>query len=210
VNELKIVYEAMGIDVWEVINSAKTKPFGFMPFYPGPGLGGHCIPIDPFYLTWKAREYGQHTRFIELAGEINTSMPQYVVNRVADALNDRRKSLKGSKVLILGIAYKADVDDDRESPSYVLMDLLMKRGVHVSYYDPHIPVIRPSREWRHWAGTKSVAWKKEVLAGFDAVLISTHHAAVNYGELAKHADCIVDARNAMAGIKTKPGQVWKA
>jgi UDP-N-acetyl-D-glucosamine dehydrogenase len=210
VNELKIVYEAMGIDVWEVINSAKTKPFGFMPFYPGPGLGGHCIPIDPFYLTWKAREYGQHTRFIELAGEINTSMPQYVVNRVADALNDRSKSLKGSKVLVLGIAYKADVDDDRESPSYVLMDLLTKRGVQVSYYDPHIPVIRPSREFGHWAGTKSVSWTKEVIGSFDAVLISTQHAAVNYQELAKYADCIIDARNAMVAIKTKPGQVWKA
>jgi UDP-N-acetyl-D-glucosamine dehydrogenase len=210
VNELKVVYEAMGIDVWEVINSAKTKPFGFMPFYPGPGLGGHCIPIDPFYLTWKAREYGQHTRFIELAGEINTSMPQYVVNRVADALNDRRKSLKGSRVLVLGIAYKADVDDDRESPSYVLMDLLTRRGVQVSYYDPHIPVIRPSREFGHWAGKKSVAWTKEVLSSFDAVLISTPHSAVSYQELAKYADCIVDARNAMAGVKTKSGQVWKA
>jgi len=210
VNELKIVYGAMGIDVWEVINSAKTKPFGFMPFYPGPGLGGHCIPIDPFYLTWKAREYGQHTRFIELAGEINTSMPQYVVNRVADALNAKRKSLNGSKVLILGIAYKADVDDDRESPSYVLMDLLTKQGAQVSYYDPHIPVIRPSREFGHWAGTKSVAWGKEVFRSCDAVLISTQHSAVNYRELSDWAECIVDARNAMAAIKTKPGQVWKA
>ncbi len=210
VNELKIVYEAMGIDIWEVINSAKTKPFGFMPFYPGPGLGGHCIPIDPFYLTWKAREYGRHTRFIELAGEINTSMPHHVVNRVAEALNDRRKSLKGSKVLVLGIAYKADVDDDRESPSYVLMDLLTKRGVQVSYHDPHIPVIRPSREFGHWAGTESVPWTKEVLSGFDVILISTQHSAVNYRELADYADCIVDARNAMAAVKTRPGQVWKA
>ena len=210
VNELKVVYEAMNIDVWEVINSAKTKPFGFMPFYPGPGLGGHCIPIDPFYLTWKAREYGQHTRFIELAGEINTSMPQYVVHRVAEALNDKRKSLNGSKVLILGIAYKADVDDDRESPSYVLMDLLKKRGVEISYYDPHIPTIRPSREYGHWAGTKSIPWKREALAGFDLVLISTQHEAINYNELAEWADCIVDTRNAMAHIKTRPGQVWKA
>jgi UDP-N-acetyl-D-glucosamine dehydrogenase len=210
VNELKIVYSAMGIDVWEVINSAKTKPFGYMPFYPGPGLGGHCIPIDPFYLTWKAREYGQHTRFIELAGEINTSMPQYVVDRVADALNDRRKSLNGSKVLILGLAYKADVDDDRESPSYVLMDLLTKKGAQVSYYDPHIPVIRPSREFAHWAGTKSVEWAQDVISGFDVVLISTQHSAVNYRQLAEWAECIVDARNAMAGIPTGPGQVWKA
>src|SRR5512147_885079 len=149
VNELKVVYEAMGIDVWEVINSAKTKPFGFMPFYPGPGLGGHCIPIDPFYLTWKAREYGQHTRFIELAGEVNTAMPEFVVNRVAEALNARRKALNGSRVLVLGLAYKANVDDDRESPSYHLLDLLKNRGVAVSYHDPHVPVIRPSREHSH-------------------------------------------------------------
>jgi UDP-N-acetyl-D-glucosamine dehydrogenase len=210
VNELKVVYEAMGIDVWEVINSAKTKPFGFMPFYPGPGLGGHCIPIDPFYLTWKAREYGQHTRFIELAGEINTSMPEYVINKVAEALNSKRKAMNGAEVLVLGIAYKANVDDDRESPSYVLMDLLKKRGVKVSYYDPYIPVIRPSREHGHWAGTQSVEWKRDVISKHDVVLISTQHDAVNYRELADWVDCIVDARNAMAGVKTRPAQVWKA
>jgi UDP-N-acetyl-D-glucosamine dehydrogenase len=210
VNELKKVYDAMNIDIWEVIESAKTKPFGFMPFYPGPGLGGHCIPIDPFYLTWKAREFEQHTRFIELAGEINTSMPNYVVGRVIEALNDRCKSLKGSKLLILGIAYKPDVDDDRESPSYVLMDLLKKRGAQISYYDPHIPAIRPSREHGHWAGTQSVAWTPDVLNKFDLVLISTRHAAVNYAELAECAGCIVDTRNAMSGIDTRPGQVWKA
>jgi len=210
VNELKVVYEAMNIDVWEVIESAKTKPFGFMPFYPGPGLGGHCIPIDPFYLTWKAREYEQHTRFIELAGEINTSMPNYVVGRVMEALNQRCKSLKGSRVLIVGLAYKPDVDDDRESPSYVLMDLLKKRGADVSYYDPHIPVIRPSREYSHWAGTESVEWTEPVLRQFDLVLISTKHDAVDYSELAKHAECIVDTRNAMEGIETRPSQVWKA
>jgi UDP-N-acetyl-D-glucosamine dehydrogenase len=210
VNELKIVYEAMGIDVWEVIDCAKTKPFGFMPFYPGPGLGGHCIPIDPFYLTWKAREYGQHTRFIELAGEINTSMPQYVVQKAAEALNTKRKSLNGSKVLIMGIAYKPDVDDDRESPSYILMDLLQKKGAEIGYYDPHIPVIRPSREHGHWAGMKSVAWAREAVSGFDLVIISTHHKAANYRELAEWADCIVDTRNAMSGIKTRPGQIWKA
>lgn len=210
VNELKVVYEAMGIDIWEVINSARTKPFGFMPFYPGPGLGGHCIPIDPFYLTWKAREYGQHTRFIELAGEINTSMPEYVVHRVGEALNSRRKAMNGSEVLVLGIAYKANVDDDRESPSYVLMDLLQKSGVKVSYYDPYIPVIRPSREHGHWTGTQSVSWTRDVLSRVDVVLISTQHEAVNYQELAECADCIVDTRNAMAGIKTRPGQVWKA
>ena len=210
VNELKIVYEAMGIDVWEVIEAAKTKPFGFMPFYPGPGLGGHCIPIDPFYLTWKAREFGQHTRFIELAGEINTSMPEYVVRRVADALNSKRKALNGSKILVLGMAYKANVDDERESPSYVLMDLLKKSGANVSYYDPFIPVIRPTREHGHWAGTRSVPWTKDVLRQFDAVLISTQHDAVNYQELAECAECIIDARNAMAAVKTRPGQVWKA
>ncbi|MBN2317857.1 MAG: nucleotide sugar dehydrogenase [Acidobacteria bacterium] len=210
VNELKIVYESMNIDIWEVINSAKTKPFGFMPFYPGPGLGGHCIPIDPFYLTWKAREFEQHTRFIELAGEINTSMPNYVIGRVMEALNQRRKSLNGSKVLIIGLAYKPDVDDDRESPSYVLMDLLKKRGAEVNYYDPHIPVVRPSREYGHWAGEKSIEWKGEILQKFDLVLISTRHADVDYSELAKYAECIVDTRNAMEGVETRPGQVWKA
>ncbi|HSW39653.1 MAG TPA: nucleotide sugar dehydrogenase [Acidobacteriota bacterium] len=210
VNELKVVYEAMGIDIWEVIESAKTKPFGFMPFYPGPGLGGHCIPIDPFYLTWKAREFNRNTRFIELAGEINTSMPEYVTGRVAEALNARRKALNGSKILILGMAYKANVDDDRESPSYVLMNLLTKRGAQVSYYDPYIPVIPPTREHSHWAGTPSVAWSREVVSGFDAVLISTKHDEVNYRELAEWADCIIDARNAMAGVKTHPGQVFKA
>ena len=210
VNELKVVYSAMGIDVWEVINAAKTKPFGFMPFYPGPGLGGHCIPIDPFYLTWKAREYGQNTRFIELAGEINTAMPQYVVNRVIEALNAKSKALKGARVLLLGLAYKPNVDDDRESPSYILMDLLKSRGAQAAYYDPHVPVIRPSREHSHWAGTRSVVWTREVVQGFDAVVIATNHAAVNYQELADWAPCIIDSRNALANIKTRPDQVWKA
>src|SRR5438034_3664696 len=158
VNELKMVYTAMGIDVWEVIEAARTKPFGFMAFYPGPGLGGHCIPIDPFYLTWKAREYSQHTRFIELAGEINSAMPEYVLQRVGAALNAQRKAVNGSKVLILGLAYKPNVDDERESPSYALMDLLQGLGAEVGYYDPHVPVIRPTREHPHWAGTRSVAW----------------------------------------------------
>ena len=210
VNELKVVYAAMGIDVWEVINAAKTKPFGFMAFYPGPGLGGHCIPIDPFYLTWKAREYGQHTRFIELAGEINTSMPMYVLHRVAEALNDREKALKGSRVLVLGLAYKPNVDDDRESPSYVLMGLLAERGASVSYYDPYVPIIKITREHAHWAGTKSIDWNAETLRQFDLVLISTNHASVNYQELADWAPCIVDTRNAMATMRTKPRQVWKA
>jgi UDP-N-acetyl-D-glucosamine dehydrogenase len=210
-NELKQVYAAMGIDIWEVINAAKTKPFGFMPFYPGPGLGGHCIPIDPFYLTWKAREYSQNTRFIELAGEINTAMPDYVVGRVAEALNARRRAVNGSRALVLGLAYKANVDDDRESPSYRLMDLLKGKGAEVAYYDPHVPVIRVTREHPHWAGTKSVAWNRETIKGFDVVLISTAHKAVNYGELANWAECIVDTRNAMAAYQEKyPGKIWKA
>ena len=210
VNELKVVYAAMGIDIWEVIAAAKTKPFGYMAFYPGPGLGGHCIPIDPFYLTWKAREYGQHTRFIELAGEINTAMPEYVVNRVAEALNAQKKSVNGSKILIVGLAYKPDVDDDRESPSYILLDLLKARGAEVAYYDPHVPVIRPSREHGHWAGTKSVEWNRAAIAGFDLALISTAHKAVNYQELADWTPCIVDSRNAMDNVKAGVDQVWKA
>jgi UDP-N-acetyl-D-glucosamine dehydrogenase len=210
VNELKVVYTAMGIDIWEVIDAAKTKPFGFMPFYPGPGLGGHCIPIDPFYLTWKAREYVQNTRFIELAGEINSAMPEYVILQVVAALNDRRKSLNGSKVLVVGLAYKADVDDDRESPSYVLMTLLKERGAQVSYYDPYVPVIRMTREHPQWAGVKSIAWEAGTIKDFDLTLIATKHAAVDYAALAQWADCIVDTRNAMAGLATRPGQVRKS
>ncbi len=211
VNELKRVYSAMGIDIWEVIDAAKSKPFGFMPFYPGPGLGGHCIPIDPFYLTWKAREYGQHTRFIELAGEINTAMPAYVIERVTEALNARRRPIRGSRVLVLGLAYKANVEDDRESPSYRLMDLLKGQGAEVAYYDPHVPVLRLTREHPHWAGTKSVVWDRETVRSFDVVLISTAHKAVNYGELAEWAECIVDTRNAMAAFHEKyTGKIWKA
>jgi UDP-N-acetyl-D-glucosamine dehydrogenase len=210
VNELKVVYAAMGIDIWEVINAAKTKPFGFMPFYPGPGLGGHCIPIDPFYLTWKAREYGQNTRFIELAGEVNSAMPEYVVHRVAEALNSHRKSVNGSRILVVGLSYKPNVDDERESPSYVLMDMLHKRGAEVAYHDPYFPVIKPTREHPHWAGTKSVAWNRETVAGFDVVLIATHHACVNYHELAEWSPCIVDTRNVMMAVQTKLGHVWKA
>jgi UDP-N-acetyl-D-glucosamine dehydrogenase len=210
VNELKLIYGAMDIDVWEVIAAAKTKPFGFMAFYPGPGLGGHCIPIDPFYLTWKAREFSQNTRFIELAGEINTAMPLYVVNRTAEALNAGRKAVNGSRVLVLGLAYKPNVDDERESPSYVLLNLLKERGAEVAYHDPFVPVIRPTREHPHWAGMKSVVWNRQTVESFDAVIVATNHQAVNYQELADWSKRIVDARNAMAGIKTKPGQVWKA
>ncbi len=210
VNELKMVYDAMGIDIWEVIEGAKTKPFGFMPFYPGPGLGGHCIPIDPFYLTWKAREYGQNTRFIELAGEINTAMPAYVINRLSEALNFHRKPLSGSKILIVGLAYKPNVDDDRESPSYHLLDMVKRAGGKVSYYDPHVPVIKVTREHPHWAGMRSVEWKRPVIAKFDAVVIATNHKAVNYQELSAWAKCIIDTRNAMAGVRTKRNQLWKA
>ena len=210
VNELKVVYDAMGIDVWEVINAARTKPFGFMAFYPGPGLGGHCIPIDPFYLTWKAREFGQNTRFIELAGEINTRMPEYVVHRVADALNERGKAVKGSRILVLGLAYKPNVDDMRESPSFILMDLLNTRGAILEYHDPYVPVVPPTREHPHYTGNRSVPWDRNTIESFDLVLISTNHACVNYRELADWAPCIVDTRNAMAGVPTAPGQVVKA
>ena len=210
VNELKVVYAAMDIDVWEVIAAAKTKPFGFMPFYPGPGLGGHCIPIDPFYLTWKSREYGQITKFIELAGEINTAMPKYVISRVSDALNDRRKPLKGSRILLVGLAYKAEVDDMRESPTFVLMDLLTNSGASVEYYDPYIPVIRPTREHGNWTGKKSVAWNQKTVGSFDAVLIATAHKAVDYKELARWAPLIIDTRNAMAQTKCRQRQLWKA
>ena len=210
VNELKQVYAAMGIDIWEVINAAKTKPFGFMAFYPGPGLGGHCIPIDPFYLTWKAREFGKNTRFIELAGEINTQMPELVVRRVSDALNEKGKPVKGSRVLILGLAYKPNVDDERESPSYVLMSVLSERGALVEYHDPYVPMIKPTREHSRWAGKKSVDWSRTNIAGFDLVLIATNHTSVNYRELGDWAQCIVDTRNAMATVRVPTGKVWKA
>ncbi len=210
VNELKLIYAAMGIDIWEVIEAAKTKPFGFMAFYPGPGLGGHCIPIDPFYLTWKAREFERNTRFIELAGEINTAMPVHVVERIGEALNSARKSVNGSRVLILGLAYKPNVDDERESPSYRIMELLKQRGAEVAYYDPHVPVIRPTREHPHWAGTESVTWDRPTISGFDVAVIATAHSSVNYQELADWASCIVDTRNAMTTVQVPPGKVWKA
>jgi len=209
-NELKLVYGAMGIDIWEVIEAAKTKPFGFMPFYPGPGLGGHCIPIDPFYLTWKAREFDQHTRFIELAGEINTRMPEYVVHRVADALNEQGKSVKGSTILVLGLSYKPNVDDERNSPSYVLMDLLEQRGAKMAYHDPYVPVIKPTREHSQFAGRRSMVWNRAAIQSFDVVLIATNHSCINYHELADWARCIVDTRNAMATVGSANGKVWKA
>jgi UDP-N-acetyl-D-glucosamine dehydrogenase len=204
VNELKVVYGAMGIDIWEVIEAAKTKPFGYMPFYPGPGLGGHCIPIDPFYLTWKAREYGQNTRFIELAGEINTSMPQFVIRKLAEALNTHRKPLNGSKILIVGLAYKANVDDDRESPSYILLEKIKETGAEVAYYDPYIPVIKPSREHAHWAGTPSIPWDQATIESFDAVLISTGHKNVDYDQLLQWSKLIIDTRNVFAAHDGHP------
>jgi UDP-N-acetyl-D-glucosamine dehydrogenase len=195
VNELKTTFMKMGIDIWEVIEAAKTKPFGFMPFYPGPGLGGHCIPIDPFYLTWKAREFGVATRFIELAGEVNTSMPDFVVGRVMEVLNDLGKPLKGARVLMLGIAYKGNVDDDRESPSYVLMEKLEAKGAVVSYNDPYIPVIRPSREYAHYAGRKSVP----IVEGYDLVLVATSHDEYRSIDFASLGCPVVDTRNIVSG-----------
>jgi UDP-N-acetyl-D-glucosamine dehydrogenase len=200
VNELKIVADAMGIDIWEVIRAAATKPFGFTPFYPGPGLGGHCIPIDPFYLTWKAREFGVNTRFIELAGQINRSMPQYVVHRTMMALNDVGKAINGSRILMLGLAYKADVDDMRESPTFELLDRFSALGADVSYYDPHVLEIGPTREHAKWQGVRSVAWTEAVIRQQDAVVIATNHKAYDLAQLTAWAPLIIDTRNAMAGI----------
>ncbi|GAA5483629.1 UDP-N-acetyl-D-glucosamine 6-dehydrogenase [Haloferula sargassicola] len=210
VNELKIAADRMGIDIWEVIRAASTKPFGFKAFYPGPGLGGHCIPIDPFYLTWKAREFGVHTRFIELAGEINRGMPDYVIHRTMEALNSRGKAVKGSRILLLGLAYKADVDDMRESPTFALLDGFKRLGAEVAFHDPHVPVVGPTREHMDWAGTQSLDWSEENLRAQDCIVISTHHQAFDLLQLAAAADLIVDTRNAMAGVATRSGQVVKA
>ena len=211
VNELKVVYEAMGIDVHEVLDAAGTKPFGFMKFTPGPGLGGHCIPIDPFYLTWKAREFEKHTRFIELAGEVNTNMPNYVVERTMHALNTHKKAMNGSKVLVVGLAYKPDVDDMRESPTFKIFDLLKAKGAEIAYYDPFIPEVSPTREHADWTGKKSIEWNKETVSNFDVVLISTNHSTIDYEELAEWSDCVVDTRNAMGGFKPKnENHIFKA
>jgi UDP-N-acetyl-D-glucosamine dehydrogenase len=197
VNELKLIYDAMGIDVWEVIDAAKSKPFGFMPFYPGPGLGGHCIPIDPFYLTWKAREYEISTRFIELAGEINSAMPRHVVDRLARALDQQHKrGLSGARILLIGLAYKKNVDDTRESPSFKLIELMEARGAAVEYHDPHVAVVPPTREHPELAGRRSVPLNAGALSRFDAVLIATDHDAVDYALIAKHAKLTIDTRNA--------------
>ena len=210
VNELKILYDRMGIDVWEVIDAAKTKPFGFQAFYPGPGLGGHCIPIDPFYLTWVARKYGLNTRFIELAGEINTSMPAFVVTKVADALNEAGKPVKGSKLLLLGMAYKKDVDDPRESPGFELLDLLLKKGANVSYNDPHIPALPKMRHWPHLAPMSSLTLTPESLASQDCVIIATDHTAYDYEWIVTHSRLVVDTRNATKKVTTGREKIVKA
>jgi len=197
-NEMKLVLDRMGINVWEVIEAAKTKPFGFMPFYPGPGLGGHCIPLDPFYLTWKAAEHGVWARFIELAGEVNTSMPHYVVDRTAKALNGHGRSMKGSKVLVLGLSYKADIDDDRESPSFEIIELLREAGAEVAYCDPYIPEARPGRE--HDLRLVSVPCTADEFARHDAVLVSTAHTDFKNAALFAKARLVIDTRNLMAPL----------
>jgi UDP-N-acetyl-D-glucosamine dehydrogenase len=208
VNELKVVFDAMGIDIWEVIAAAKTKPFGFQAFYPGPGLGGHCIPIDPFYLTWAARRQGINTRFIELAGEINTAMPKYVVNRVVEALNEQGKAVNGSRILILGAAYKKDVDDPRESPAFEIMELLQQRGAALSYNDPHIPVLPAMRH--HTIRMESQALTEDFLAAQDCVVIVTDHSVYKYDWIVRHSRIVVDTRNATDGIDPCNGRLWKA
>ncbi|RKY03887.1 MAG: nucleotide sugar dehydrogenase, partial [Planctomycetota bacterium] len=208
VNELKTVFDRMGIDVWEVIRAAATKPFGFQPFYPGPGLGGHCIPIDPFYLTWKARQYGIPTRFIELAGEINTDMPHFVIHKVMEALNDKKKSLNGSKVLVLGLAYKPDIDDVRESPSLELIELLKEGGAKVNYNDPYLPQTHKMREYD--LKMKSVSLTAAKVKSYDCVLIATNHSDYDYKWIVKNAKLVVDTRNATANVKTGRGKIVKA
>ncbi len=208
VNELKMVFDRMGIDVWEVIESAKTKPFGFSPFYPGPGLGGHCIPIDPFYLTWKARQYGMATRFIELAGEINTNMPHYVIQKTMDALNEKKKSLRGSKVLLLGLAYKKDIDDLRESPSIELIELLQEKGAIVDYNDPYVP--QSIKQRQHDLQMKSKKLSEKMLASYDVVLISTDHSCYDYDWIVKNSKLVVDSRNATAKVSSGREKIVKA
>jgi len=210
VNELKMLFDRIGIDVWEVIDAAKTKPFGFQAFYPGPGLGGHCIPIDPFYLSWVARKHGMPTRFIELAGEINTNMPKYVVHRVMEALNDAGKPLKGSKICILGMAYKKDVDDPRESPSFELLELLNEGHATLCYNDPHVPTLPKTRAHDHLGPMKSVPLTADFLAGQDLVLIATDHSAYDYDFIVKHAKIVVDTRNATKNVRQGREKIRKA
>jgi len=208
VNELKLLFDRMGIDVWEVIAAASTKPFGFTPFYPGPGLGGHCIPIDPFYLSWKAREYGLTTRFIELAGEVNLAIPDWVIHKLMHALNEQSKSLKGSKILVLGLAYKKDVDDVRESPSLELIELLQQHGAKVDYNDPHIPRTHRMREYDLKMTSKTLSAK--MLAGYDAVLISTDHSSYDYPMIVDNAQLVIDTRNATKNVKRGRRKIVKA
>ena len=208
VNELKMLFDRMDIDVWEVIGAASTKPFGYQAFYPGPGLGGHCIPIDPFYLTWRARQYGMPTKFIELAGEINTDMPHFVVTKVMEALNDRRKSLKGSKVLVLGLAYKPDIEDVRESPSLELIELLKAKGARVDYNDPFVPYTQKQRDYD--LNMKSKALSSKMLKAYDVVLISTNHSSYNFQWIVDNAQLVVDTRNACAGVRRGAKKVVKA
>jgi len=210
VNELKMIFAKMHIDIWEVVEAAKTKPFGYMPFYPGPGLGGHCIPIDPFYLSWKAKEMGVSTRFIELAGEINHHMPDYVISRLAEALNERGKPIKFSSILIVGMAYKKNVDDMRESPALVILDMIKKRGGIPAYYDPYIPKIPHTRKYPQWEGLQSIQWDPSQLKEFDAAIIVTAHDSVSYDNLIKAIPIIIDTRNALANNTTQTGQIWKA
>jgi UDP-N-acetyl-D-glucosamine dehydrogenase len=209
VNELKVLFDRLGIDIWEVLDAAKTKPFGFQAFYPGPGLGGHCIPIDPFYLSWVARKHGMTTRFIELAGEINTGMPEYVVHRLVSALNEVQKPLHGSKVLLLGVAYKKDVDDPRESPSFVLMELLQAGGAVLSYNDPHIPKLPSMRHYRV-PDLESVKLTPELLASQDCVLIATDHSAYDYDFIVRHAPLVIDTRNATKNVTQGREKIRKA
>lgn len=199
VNELKVLYDRMGIDVWEVIDAAKTKPFGFQAFYPGPGLGGHCIPIDPFYLTWIARKFGLNTRFIELAGEINHAMPAWVVQKIGEALNDREKPIKGSKITLLGMAYKKDIDDSRESPGFEIMELLLHKGAIVSYNDPHIPKLPAKRDYPNW-NMQSNELTPEYLAAQDAIVIVTDHSAYDVARIVEHAQLVIDTRNATKNV----------
>lgn len=211
VNELKVIYDAMGLDVWEIIEAAKTKPFGYMPFYPGPGLGGHCIPIDPFYLTWKAREFDIATRFIELAGQINTAMPRHVVDRLAEALDKRfKRGLNGAHILLIGIAYKKNVDDVRESASFKLIEILEERGAATDFHDPHAEVIPKTREHAALAGRRSVALTADNLAGYDAVLIATDHDGIDYAWVAGTARLVLDTRNACAKAGADMAKVVKA
>jgi UDP-N-acetyl-D-glucosamine dehydrogenase len=210
VNELKVLYDKLGIDVWEVIEAAKTKPFGFQAFYPGPGLGGHCIPIDPFYLTWLARKHGEQTRFIELAGEINTHMPQYVINRVAEFLNQVQKPINGSKVAILGVAYKKDIDDPRESPSFELMKLLRERGAALTYNDPHVPELPKMRHYPELPPMTSQTLTPEYLASQDCVVIATDHSAYDYDFIVQHSRLVVDTRNATKAVSSGREKIQKA